>query len=156
MTISSFSAAKMICERSGWEITNLELQKILYMAHMVHMGRTAGERLVDTTFEAWDYGPVDPRLYARVRMFGSDPVEDVFFRDAAPDAGTPEHANLDEACNALIGRSSGDLVAMTHWKDGAWAKVYQPGVRHISIPDDLILEEFRARVVRARDSGKAA
>ena len=156
MAISSLSAAKMICVRSGWQVSNLELQKILYLAHMFHLGCNDGERLVDANFEAWDYGPVEPRLYARVRMFGSDPIEDVFFGHDEPEEGTPEYESLDHACKALLGRSSGELVSLTHWKDGAWAQVYQPGIRHIPISDKLILDEFKAREQRAKEAAGAA
>lgn len=155
MAISSFSAAKMICERGSWKVTNLELQKILYMAHMFHMGQTGGARLIDGQFEAWDYGPVEPRLYARVRMFGSDYIEDVFYGRALPQSESVEHRSLSEACDALIGKSAGELVSMTHWKDGAWAKTYRPGIRHVPIPDELILDEFHARVGRLKERGSA-
>ncbi|WP_410207286.1 Panacea domain-containing protein [Bradyrhizobium japonicum] len=59
MSIASSSAARHICARGNWGVTNLALQKILYMAQMVHLGRT-GQRLVDAEFQAWDYGPVEP------------------------------------------------------------------------------------------------
>ena len=52
MAISVKAAANYICDKSGWKITQLSLQKILYMAHMVHMGRTNGERLIDESFES--------------------------------------------------------------------------------------------------------
>jgi uncharacterized phage-associated protein len=58
---------------------NLQLQKILYLAQMIYMGHTAGGRLADGSFEAWDYGPVEPSVYRKVRMFGSDPISNVFF-----------------------------------------------------------------------------
>lgn len=156
MAISSLSAARMICDRSGWRITNLELQKILYLAHMFHMGFHDGEPLIDGQFEAWDYGPVEPHVYARVRMFGSGPIEDVFFGYGEPTVLAPEYSSLDQACGALLGKSSGELVSITHWKEGAWAQVYEPGVRHIPIPNELILNEFRARAERAERAASAA
>lgn len=149
MAISSYSAAKMICERGEWRLTNLELQKILYIAQMFHLGRHNSERLVDAQFEAWDFGPVEPRLYSRVRMFGSDPIEDVFYGVDEPLTSLPEYSTLDEACHALVGRSSGELVSITHWRNGAWAQVYRPGVRHVPIPDELIVNEYNARSERA-------
>ena len=56
MSIPAYSAARYICARGDWRVTNLALQKILYLAHMVHLGRT-GRALIDGEFEAWDYGP---------------------------------------------------------------------------------------------------
>jgi uncharacterized phage-associated protein len=144
MSVASHSAARYICARGNWSVTNLSLQKILYLAHMVHLG-TSGERLVNTEFEAWDYGPVEPTLYRDVRMFGSKPIQDIFY-SAAPIANTPEEATLAEACDALISKKPGELVAITHWQNGAWARNYVAGIRGIVIPDPDIIAEYRARV----------
>lgn len=144
MSIASSSAARHICARGNWGVTNLALQKILYMAHMVHLGRT-GQRLVNAEFQAWDYGPVEPALYRQVRNFGNKPIQDVFFW-AAPIIGTQEEATLNEACNFLLQKTPGELVAMTHWQNGAWARRYVPGSRGIPIPDADIIAEYRARV----------
>ncbi|WP_457492163.1 Panacea domain-containing protein [Tardiphaga sp. P5_C7] len=143
MSIASQSAARHICARGNWGVTNLALQKILYMAHMVHLGRT-GQRLVEAEFQAWDYGPVEPNLYRQVRMFGNRAIQDIFYF-AAPVEGTAEAATLDEACQYLISKSPGELVAMTHWQQGAWARHYVPGARAIPIPDADIIAEYRAR-----------
>ncbi|RWO77206.1 type II toxin-antitoxin system antitoxin SocA domain-containing protein [Mesorhizobium sp.] len=67
MTLHVLSAAKHLAKQSGWSLSNLELQKILYLAHMFYLGRT-GEPLVSGHFEAWDYGPVHPDLYHRVKV----------------------------------------------------------------------------------------
>jgi uncharacterized phage-associated protein len=124
-------------------VTNLALHKILYLAHMVFMGRT-GERLVHATFQAWDYGPVEPDLYRKVRIFGDRPVRDIFF-SAPPLDDSPESSVIDEACDHLLDKRPAELVAMTHWKDGAWAKHYRPGVLGIVIPDEDIIAEYNAR-----------
>mgnify|MGYP006283548483 CR=1 FL=1 len=90
MTVSVLSAAKRLAARSGWTLSNLELQKILYLAHMVHLGRTDGAPLVHGLFEAWDYGPVHPDLYHRVKIFGSSPVKNI--------PGFNFEVQLPEAC----------------------------------------------------------
>lgn len=137
------SAARRLCERSGWSLTNLELQKMLYLAQLYFIGQT-NVRLVDETFEAWDYGPVSPRVYHRVKAFGSAPIRDVF-HGAMPivDPGLAKY--LDDAYDALAKQSAGQLVAITHWPEGAWAKNYIPGARGIPIPDEDIIAEYRKR-----------
>lgn len=143
MPIPTNSAARYICASSDWGVTNLALQKILYLAHMVHMGRS-GQRLVDGEFEAWDYGPVMPDLYRTVKMFGDKPIQEVFF--GAPRIfGTPEEETLRDACEHLLTRSPSELVAMTHRQNGAWAKNYVPGLKSIPIPDRDIIDEYRLR-----------
>lgn len=143
MAISSHAAAKVICEQGGWRVTNLALQKILYIAHMVHLGRS-GARLINAQFEAWDYGPVIPELYHRVKVFGDRPVQNVFY-SARDVSHTEEGRTLQEAGQHFLAKQPGELVAMTHWKDGAWARNYRPGVRGIIIPDSDIVNEYRAR-----------
>lgn len=141
MTVSVPSAAKRLAERSGWTLSNLELQKILYLAHMFHLGRT-GRPLVPGHFEAWEYGPVHPDLYHRAKVFGSGHVQNIFHgsKDLEP---SPERDILDEAYDSLGKVGPGRLVNATHRKGGAWDANYLPGVRHCVIPNEDILKEYR-------------
>lgn len=140
--IDLYSAVKFICMESGWTASNLKVQKILYMSHMVFMGRTE-QRLVDTFFEAWDYGPVEPNLYHRVKAFGSKPIPDIFGNVPAPSGS--ELDVLAEACNYLLGKMPGELVSITHYERGAWAKSYIPNMIGVKIPDKDILSEYKER-----------
>lgn len=142
MTIAVLSAAKRLAERSNWSLTNLELQKILYLAHMFHLGRTDGEPLVNGHFEAWDYGPVHPELYRAARIFGRSPVKDIFAGCADIEPGS-QSAILDEAYDSLGHAGASRLVNATHRKGGAWYNNYVPGERHRIIPNDEILAEYR-------------
>jgi len=145
MPVSSITAARYACKMSAWSLTNLKLQKILYLAHMVFVGRTEGRLLIDEPFEAWDFGPVLPRLYHRVKIFGNEPIRDVFY-DAGYIEGTEEATLLTEGCSYLVSKSPGELIAMTLWEHGAWAKHYKRGVHGIVIPTEDILEEFKRRM----------
>ncbi|MEP7173721.1 MAG: type II toxin-antitoxin system antitoxin SocA domain-containing protein [Aestuariivirga sp.] len=142
MTINVLSAAKHLAKRSGWTLSNLELQKILYLTHMFHLGRNNGEPLVHGLFEAWDYGPVHPDLYRRAKIFGSDPVENIFHGDADVPEGA-ERAILDEAYDSLGHAGPGKLVRATHSVGGAWHTNYVPGRRHCVIPNEDILAEYQ-------------
>ena len=143
MSISALSAAKRLAERSGWSLTNLQLQKLLYISHMFHLGRT-GQPLIQGKFEAWDYGPVHPSIYHSVKVFGADPVGNIFH--AIPDVPNgPDADVLDEVYNHLEDTDPAKLVAITHWDGGAWAKHYRPGVRGITIPNEDIHQEYNNR-----------
>lgn len=143
--INVLSAAKRLCECSAWTLTNLQLQKILYLAQMLHLGGT-GARLVNGDFEAWAYGPVLPVLYSQAKIFGGGPIREVFGAGAILDPVRGKA--LDDAYAQLGKLTAGRLVAITHWKDGAWARYYQPEVRGIKIPDEAIIDEYHAH---ARD-----
>jgi len=146
MAARTESVCKFICERGGWSVTNLQLQKLLYLAQMIYMGRHEGRKLFDGSFEAWDYGPVEPSIYRKVRMFGSSPISDVFFDARAFDETDDRHKFLVEICQELLPKRAGDLVEITHWDGGAWARYYVPGIRGIEIPDRDIAREYAARI----------
>jgi uncharacterized phage-associated protein len=152
--VNVLSAARRMCERSGWQRTNLELQKMLYLAQMAFMGEHDGARLMDETFEAWDYGPVSPIVYRAVRSFGSSPIRNVFFGVPLLDEGERQGA-LDRFYDQLSKFSSSRLVSITHWDRGAWAKNYIPGVRGIPIEDSDILDEYSARVQDQKERREA-
>lgn len=149
MAISPNAAAQFICQQSGWTATQLKLQKILYLAHMVHLGRGNGP-LVTGHFEAWDYGPVHPNLYQKVKAFGAKPIPNIFWNTEP--LSEQEAATLAEACDNLLPLSSGQLVQNTHWKNGAWAKNYVQGLRNIVIPEADIVEEYQSRMAPAVQS----
>lgn len=139
------SVAKYICDMGSWKVSNLQLQKILYLAQMFHMGENNGSHLVDVSFEAWDYGPVSPELYRKVRMFGSGPIADVFYSARPFRKDDVRKKTLDEVCGVLLPMRPGELVDITHWARGAWAKNYVPGIRGIAITDTDIIDEYTER-----------
>lgn len=146
--VSALAAARRMCERSDWTLTNLELQKMLYLAQMMFLG-TRGERLFNSSFEAWDYGPVLPEVYRQVKAFGSQPIRNIFFgiRDVRDEA---RGEMLDDAYDQLSKKTAGQLVNITHWSGGAWAKNYIPGAKGILIPDADIIQEHRDRTGQAK------
>lgn len=155
MSVTAIQAAKHACEASGWTITNLQLQKILYIAQMVYAGKHDGKRLIaGDDFEAWDYGPVLPSLYHRVSAFGSSPIKNIFHGVA--DIGNQADADfIGKAAKTLSSYPPFRLVEYVHDKYSAWHKHYHPGVRGITIPHESVIEEnkARARAQRAKSDG---
>lgn len=140
---SPMRLAKTMCEISDWSVSNLRLQKMLYFAHMIYLGQT-GRQLVNTPFEAWDYGPVHPEIYHNCKMFGSKPVAFIpglvksFSEEEEP------YIVLKAIYEALKDRSGAELIALTHKENGAWAKVYEPNAKGVKIKTQDILEEYNA------------
>lgn len=140
------SVARFVCESGDWRVTNLQLQKIMYLAQMLYMGDNSGERLFDGGFEAWDYGPVEPVLYRKVKSFGAGAIENDVFTEAGNFVNDSHRlAFLRDASPQLLKYTPRELVAITHWDGGAWAKYYEPEVKGIRIPDGAILDEYHAR-----------
>lgn len=147
MSITALEAAKFACEASGWTLTNLQLQKILYIAHMVHLGRTNQPLIEGDMFEAWDYGPVLPNVYRRVSSFGAGNIRNIFFsvRSLEYPWDSEEIDTLSDAVEQLKDVPPFKLVEMVHDHRGAWGQVYDPRYRNSDIPNALIAEEYRQR-----------
>lgn len=137
--MSVFAAAGTLGELSQWSLTQLEYQKILYVAHMLHLGRT-GERLFEERFEAWDYGPVVRELYQATKAYGAMPIPsftDERFRD-----DYDEYQTLVDAYTMTKHLSAGQLVSYVHRPGGAWEQHYVPGGRQRFILDETVISEF--------------
>lgn|GEM_PF-458577 len=145
------TVCRYICEKSSWTMSNLRLQKLLYLAQMFYMGENDGQRLVEVDFQAWDYGPVSPELYRKAKEFGARAIAPEAFPEARRfQDEDPRKKALDAVCDKFLGWTGGQLVSATHWRGGAWAKHYQPGFYSIRIPDKDIKGEYDARAVAGR------
>ena len=146
MTINVLQAAKHLCKESNWSLTNLQVQKILYICHVLYYGEEK-KPLIEGEFQAWDYGPVHPDLYHFLKNYGADPIPKLAFNKVED----PKYTNHEKQLKMIydgaktFGADSGPkLVAMTHWDKGAWKNKYIPGVKHISILKEDILKEYNA------------
>ena len=145
MTARIDSVARYICDKGKWRVSNLQLQKLLYLAQMIHMGRNNGTPLFEGQFQAWDYGPVEPSIYHRAKGYGSSPLPDIFENALSFKEGDPRRKLLDDVCERFLPFTPGQLVDITHSSNGAWASVYRPGAKSVVIPNSAILEEYHAR-----------
>ncbi len=151
MSVSIFSAARRICEKSEWSVTHLHIQKMTFIAHMFYMG-DKGKQLVDGHYEAWSLGPVNPELYQMLKKYGSNHVmpETLDFASIIPDVH-PGAVYLD----AVLRIPQHKLVGITHWKEGAWRKNYKPHVLGIRISNEDIMEEVeKRRILKAKENEK--
>ena len=85
-----------------------------------------------------------PSIYHRAKIFGSEPVKDVFPASDIPRPSTDLDV-INRVSTYLKNTAPGQLVAITHWEEGAWAEYYRPGVRHITIPNKAIRDEYLRR-----------
>lgn len=146
MSISAMQAAKVACQSSGWTLTNLQLHKILYIAHMVYAGNHNGCPLInDERFQAWAYGPVLPSVYRHASSHGSSSIQNIFNHVPAPDPTSEEYRVIADAVERLAELDPFRLVDITHEDQSAWAKTYTPGVKHAIIDQEAIMDEYRQR-----------
>jgi uncharacterized phage-associated protein len=149
--------------RKGVPLTQMQLQKLVYLAHGWTLGLT-GQPLTVEQPQAWDYGPVYPDLYDHTKLFGRSPITREITSDddeparffgrthnAAPYRATlsPVERSIIEQVWSRYGRLSGArLSAMTHQPDTPWSQTYNGG-KNRSIPNELIQAHYIELAERA-------
>ena len=113
-------------------ITNLALQKLLYLAHaQFFMGHD--KPLVSGYFEAWKFGPVMPSIYKTLKKFGREPITelfeeiDLFSGEVSQLPQLRDQHVIDHLTGVLFyfGRySAGQLVDVTHASEGPWHHIW--------------------------------
>lgn len=145
----SLMAAKTVASLCDFNVTNLILQKLLYLAHMIHLG-DHGHALVDGHFEAWNIGPVEPNVYHLLKAYGNNNIHDVFGTDGFPENST-EYETIKAVVNKFRDFKPSLLVQITHQNNGAWAKNFISGIQGMNISNNDILQEYGIRRMKTEN-----
>ncbi len=121
-------------------ITNLKLQKLLYYAQGCVLALT-DKPLFDEEIEAWEHGPVVPKIYHEYKMYGKSEIEfDEPFDENLIDRDIQNI--LESVYNEFGQYSAWKLRNMTHsetpWKETA---------KNNNISKCLIKEYFKANYI---------
>jgi uncharacterized phage-associated protein len=148
------SVANLMLRESRRGLTNLALQKLLYLAHGLHLART-GQPLLLGHFEAWKHGPVHPGVYKAFEGWGRDIIRgpaSARHPITGAERQIPEPANEDvlDHVREIIGfygrLSAWQLVDLTHAKGGPWHftvnNARTPSGLGLRIADTVTLERF--------------
>ena len=123
--------------RQRYSLTPLKLQKILYLAQgwsFVWDGKAA---FLDD-FEAWQYGPVNERVYEVFRKYGRSEIPKSEGREVLMDTDVRE--TLDAVWSEYGRKTAYDLVELTHCQL-PWRNAYAHGTR---ITNDSIKKYFQS------------
>jgi uncharacterized phage-associated protein len=139
----------------GQHVSNLKLQKLLFLCHALYLVHT-GRPLVRGSFEAWQYGPVHREVYDAFKNSRAEPItEDALRFDPVTGMRQPIALPADRALLDVVqkvvqfygDRSPGELVNITHAKDGPWDHVVSTAKTHanmaLKISDEVIAERFK-------------
>ncbi len=155
-----------LARKEGRTLTNMQLQKLPYIAHGWGLVIVGGN-LLDDVPQAWPYGPVYPRLYESLRRYGSGKVTDLIHQDdASPfceseqDRGdiveaalTPEETKLVQTVwDAYKGYTGQRLSALTHQPDSPWTITTRDKQAYAEIDNELIREHFQKLAERRRSA----
>jgi uncharacterized phage-associated protein len=132
--------------KSGISITNLKIQKLLYLAHGLLLART-DSALVSETFQAWKYGPVIESLYHQLKVFGPDAISanDTFVKywSPLPEFATDANKAISDVLAQFGNLSSRALVNLSHDPNGPWQLAYTATTASSEISEASIKEYFK-------------
>lgn len=134
-----------LAEANNDTLTPMQLLKLVYIAHGWMLG-LYGRPLIADEVQAWQYGPVIPKLYNRVRRFRSNPVEGPI-PGADGELGADEDSIIGQVYRLYGGYSGPALSRLTHASGTPWHQTYIPGEYGTPISNDLI-EDHYARLAK--------
>ncbi len=123
-------------------LTPMQLLKLVYIAHGWMLG-LYGRGLIRDEIEAWQYGPVIPRLYNAIRDFRSSPVKGPL-RASREELDPQEESIIQQTFDAYGDMSGPALSRLTHAKDTPWDLTYIPNEYGCQISNDLIENHYKA------------
>jgi uncharacterized phage-associated protein len=93
-------------------VTNMKLQKMIYIANGLYMAISGGSPLIRERVEAWPYGPVIKSVYDQFKMFGSGNITKKAAHQAVLTLADGEKSAIDhtwEMCRNIDG------VQLSNW-----------------------------------------
>lgn len=129
-------------------LTPMQLLKLVYIAHGWSLG-LYGKPLISDEIQAWEYGPVIPRLYNAIKDYRDQPVSrQISSSDAVPMTGAEK--KLIQQVFELYGSKSGPALSrLTHAAGSPWQQTYEPGSFGLRITNDVIEDHYQ-RLAEAR------
>lgn len=146
----------LLAKQEGVDVSPMKLQKIVYYAHGWHLAIRKAP-LLNTTVEAWQYGPVIPDLYHTFKEFGNSPIEGLastyelagtVLREINPTIPSVEVSSIriiERVWELYKGWTAVELSTATHQPGTPWYEVWkkmEPKLKGTDIPNDLIQSHF--------------
>jgi uncharacterized phage-associated protein len=139
-------------------VTNMALNKLIYFSHAWHLA-LHDDPLVDSYFEAWQFGPVHPVIYRQFKHYVNSPILSFATRvdlstgyEIEVDAALPFAASthVDKIVSFYGPLSGARLSQISHESGAPWDVVWngtgsRPGMK---IPDDLTKSFYRQKLER--------
>jgi uncharacterized phage-associated protein len=139
LTVANYFIQKGV--KSNKPITQVQLQKLVYIAHGWHLALEKGPLFNDQVC-AWKYGPVIPVLHKVFKGFGSSNIEfTTDFADLSPNNEETKEL-LNVVWETYGSMPASKLIALTHKEGTPWHKVYQPNFMDTVIPNESIKQHY--------------
>lgn len=135
-----------IAQSKGISLSNLQLQKLVYIAHGYLLG-WKNKALIVEPIEAWNYGPVVNPIYHQFKDYGDGKIP--VWSDVRTELDSDDDATavIDGVLGLYGNMDAIQLVNLTHQPGTPWDIAWniQGGKRYFSYPIDneIIKNHFR-------------
>lgn len=131
-----------LARRDEKSLTNMQLQKLVYIAHGYCLAKLR-QPLFHNNIHAFEWGPVIPNLYKTLKRFGGGEVKDYIATDESPIAKDSAEMEIIKEVWTEYGDFSGlELSKLTHRKGTPWSETWRKNPFGV-ISDELIAEYYR-------------
>jgi uncharacterized phage-associated protein len=148
------SIANEFIELSGGPLNQMQLQKLVYIAHGWNLAIN-NYPLVSGTFEAWDGGPVMRMIWNHLRDFGfngeqSRLVEPIKRAKYSAQLSSEERNVIQSVWNKYSRFSGIQLSEMTHQPGTPWSNAYFGFGRNSPLNNQEIRQHFTELAIAGR------
>lgn len=142
-----------MANRDGYDITPMQLQKLMYYANGYFLAENDGQPLINEYFEAWDYGPVVPTVFYEFREYHDRPIKRFAYtydREKRKTIVAPQPIGdarsegvLDWVWRHYRDYDGIELSNMTHKKDGPWDRARRRAGNSLMRNERLEMHDLR-------------
>ena len=129
-------------KRDGEFLTQMKLQKLVYIAHGWCLA-LLDQPLLQDEVEAWKWGPVIRSIYRDFAIFGSDPI--LWNSTSSVDSrldGTVLKV-LERVWEVYKRFTASELSSMTHQSGTPWSNSYRAENPRSKIPNESIMAHYQ-------------
>lgn len=131
----------------GKNITNLQVQKLMYFFEAYYMNVYNVEKVYDCNFCAWAFGPVAIPLYKELKKFGNDCIELTEEEKMEGESIPPESKKLlDIIYNVFKNESAMRLVELTHMPNSPWTYVWDKNGKKVGYGDNTYIDKEKSKI----------
>lgn len=128
------------------EVSNLQIQKLMYFFEAYYMNVCDVDKLYDCNFNAWAFGPVAIPLYKEFRKFGNNNIELTEDNiDYAEEISEEKKKVLDKIYYVFKDVSAMTLVRLTHMEGSPWKKVWDRNGKKVGYGADTYIDKIKTK-----------